>query len=81
MLKLDDVCKQVSSFFRGLSKKTIGCLFGILCGAAILIFGFWKIAFLFICALIGYSIGSKSDQDESIMDSIMGFLSRHFGTL
>ncbi len=40
--------------------KFFGALLGFLLGVVILIIGFFKTMFIFICTCIGYTLGSKS---------------------
>lgn len=43
--------------------KFFGALLGFIVGVLILIIGFFKALFIFICTYIGYILGSKSYKD------------------
>lgn len=43
--------------------KFFGALLGFIVGSLILIIGFFKALFIFICTYIGYFLGSKSYKD------------------
>jgi uncharacterized membrane protein len=50
--------------------KCIGVFIGLVIGIFILAIGFFKTLFLVICILLGYYIGKKVDNKESIIEII-----------
>ena len=49
-------------------KRSIGAFLGILIGVIILVIGFFKTLFIFICAVIGYILGGISWDKAKIKD-------------
>lgn len=56
--------------FQNNKGKTIGATLGFLIAVLALIIGFFKTLFIVICALLGYYIGKKIDNKESIIEVI-----------
>ncbi len=50
--------------------KCIGVAAGLIIGIFVLVIGFFKTLFLIICILLGYYIGKKVDNKESIIEVI-----------
>lgn len=48
--------------------KMIGIGIGFIFGVMVLLLGFFRTLFLFICILIGYYIGSKVDKRENFLE-------------
>jgi uncharacterized membrane protein len=57
-------------FFNNNRGKCIGTTIGFLIAVFSLIIGFFKTMFVVICMLLGYYIGKKSDNKESIIEVI-----------
>lgn len=62
-----EVLLQIFQNNRG---KTIGTALGLLIAVFALVIGFFKTLFLVICAFLGYYIGKKIDNKESIIEVI-----------
>lgn len=60
----------ILNIFHNNRGKCIGTLIGIIVAIFILIIGFFKTLFIAICAFIGYYIGKKTDNKESIVEII-----------
>lgn len=56
--------------FQNNKGKTIGAALGLLIAILSLTMGFFKTLFLVICVLLGYYIGKKIDNKESIIEVI-----------
>lgn len=56
--------------------KFFGALLGFLVGALILIIGFFKALFIFICTYIGYTLGSKSYKNINFKELLEKILPR-----
>lgn len=56
--------------------KFFGALLGFLVGALILIIGFFKALFIFICTYIGYTLGSKSYKNINFRELLEKILPR-----
>lgn len=52
--------RDLLEFINNNRGKFFGALLGFLLGVTILIIGFFKTLFIFICTCIGYTLGSKS---------------------
>lgn len=50
--------------------KFVGTLLGLVVGAAVLIFGFFKTVFVLLCGLIGLYVGKKIDDQEDLADIV-----------
>lgn len=50
--------------------KFVGLLLGLVLGAAVLIFGFFKTVFVLLCGLIGLYVGKKIDDQEDLADIV-----------
>lgn len=50
--------------------KLVGTVLGVVLGASIMIFGFFKTVFIMICALIGLFVGKRVDDKDDIMDIV-----------
>lgn len=50
--------------------KLLGTILGLVLGACILIFGFFKTCFVVICGAIGLFVGKKLDDQENLYDVI-----------
>lgn len=65
------VWKQViTDLFNNNRGKCIGVTAGLIIGIFVLVIGFFKTLFLTICILLGYYIGKKIDNKESIIEVI-----------
>lgn len=64
----------IMDIFRNNRGKCIGSLIGFIVAVLALIVGFFKTVFIAICILIGYYIGKKKDNKESIIEIIERFL-------
>lgn len=56
--------------------KFFGALLGFLVGVLILIIGFFKALFIFICTYIGYTLGSKSYKNINFRELLEKILPR-----
>ncbi len=48
----------------------LGLLLGIILAIGVLIFGFWSVLFVALCAGIGYFIGRNVDKGGSFIDNV-----------
>lgn len=48
--------------------KLVGTVLGVVLGASIMLFGFFKTAFILLCGLIGLFVGKKVDEQEDFRD-------------
>lgn len=55
-----EILKDLVALINNNRGKFFGALLGFLIGITILIIGFFKTLFIFICTCIGYTLGSKS---------------------
>lgn len=60
--------------FRNNRGKCIGAFIGFVIAVLALSLGFFRTLFMVICILIGYYIGKKKDNKESIIEVIERFL-------
>lgn len=50
--------------------KTVGTALGIAIGVSIMLFGFFRTAFILLCGCIGLYVGKKVDEDADFKDII-----------
>ncbi len=50
--------------------KLLGAGLGFILAVSILLFGFWRIAFIVLCVLAGLWIGVKVDRGEDILQNL-----------
>lgn len=62
--------EKLKEYYENNKGKTIGLICGILFGILVLIIGFFRTLFIFLCALLGYYVGKKVDNNESILEVI-----------
>jgi uncharacterized membrane protein len=62
------------NYFNKNRGKCIGTALGIIIAVLMLIIGFFRVLFIIICAAIGYYIGKKIDNNESIVELIRKIL-------
>jgi len=48
--------------------KVLGIILGLVVGLLIIVFGFWKAAFILLCVVIGYFLGKRFDDEGSYGD-------------
>jgi uncharacterized membrane protein len=56
--------------------KVLGVVIGLFVGILVLWIGFFKSMFIVICVLLGYYIGKKKDNKESIFEIIEKLINR-----
>ncbi|SKA81979.1 Uncharacterized membrane protein [Caloramator quimbayensis] len=64
----------ILNIFHNNQGKFIGTIAGLIIAVFILLIGFFKTLFIAICAFIGYYIGKKIDNKESIVEIIQKIL-------
>lgn len=52
------------------SGKILGVIMGLILGVFIITVGFFRTAFILLCAVVGYIVGKRIDEKEDIMDII-----------
>lgn len=62
------------NIFQNNRAKCIGAFLGLLFGISSLVVGFFKTIFIVICIVLGYYIGKKIDNRESIIEVIQRIL-------
>lgn len=50
--------------------KLVGTVLGIVIGASIMIFGFFKTVFILVCGLVGLFVGKRVDDKDDFRDII-----------
>lgn len=70
----DEINRIVNALFFGRSCKTLGLVLGMVFGAAILLIGFWRTAFIFACGSLGLWVGAQIDRGEDMFEKIERFL-------
>lgn len=53
--------------------KIVGGLAGLLVGLAIIVFGFWRSLFIFLCVAAGIYIGRLFDRNEGLQSLLQKF--------
>jgi uncharacterized membrane protein len=71
---LEELRQWIGSFFVEHGKGKIGLLLGLLVGIAVLVFGFWKTAFVLLCGCIGHYIGMKMEREEDWVQRVLSSL-------
>jgi len=66
-----EVKKLVKLMFKQYPKRKFGFLIGMLCGIAIIVFGFFNTLFAFFCGVIGLYIGSRFDDSDDLVDTTL----------
>lgn len=64
----EEIKSLTENFFRIHRMRKVGFLLGIIFGAIILIFGFFKTMFAVFCGLIGLYIGSRFDEGDDLIN-------------
>lgn len=67
----EEVKKLVKLLFENYPNRKLGFLAGIICGVAIINFGFFQTLFAFFCGVIGLYIGSRFDDGDNLVDSTL----------
>lgn len=62
--------EKLREYYENNKGKTIGLAIGLFFGILVLIIGFFKTVFIVLCALLGYYLGKKVDNNESILELI-----------
>lgn len=70
----EDMKKLVLTAWKDHRGKVIGTALGLVLGMSVLLFGFWKTAFVLFCGLIGLFIGSRADRGEDLLQMARDFL-------
>ena len=55
-------------------QSTIGVLVGAVIAILVLLFGFWNMVFVAVCASLGLFIGKKLDNGEDVLSKTWEFL-------
>ncbi|MTI94890.1 MAG: DUF2273 domain-containing protein [Firmicutes bacterium] len=58
--------KDLLSSLRSAGGRIIGTIVGLVIGLLWAMFGFWKTAFIILCAVAGYLVGKALDGDEGL---------------
>ena len=66
-----EVKKLIIRAFENYPKRKLGFIAGIICGWAILTFGFFQTLFAFFCGIIGLYIGSKFEKGDDLVDKTL----------
>ena len=66
--------KELLELYRNNKGKVNGTIIGLLFAVFVLLIGFFKTLFLVICVLLGYYIGKKIDNKESIIEVLEKFI-------
>jgi uncharacterized membrane protein len=62
--------ESLLNMFNNNRGKCIGTILGLAVAVFVLVIGFFKTLFISLCILIGFYIGKKVDNKESILDII-----------
>lgn len=62
------------NLFNNKRGSVVGTIVGLIVAVFILVIGFFKTLFLAICMFLGYYIGKKKDNNESILELIRKIL-------
>lgn len=62
--------ERLKEYYNNNKGKTIGFAIGLFFGIFVLLIGFFKTIFISLCAFLGYYIGKKIDNNESILELI-----------
>lgn len=71
---LEELKQWMGGFFTEQCKGKIGLILGMLVGVAVLVFGFWKTAFVLLCGCIGQYIGMRMEKDKDWMQRVLSNL-------
>ena len=66
-----DVKNLVKSLFETNKKRKIGFIVGVISAVFILIVGPFATFFMFFCGIIGLYIGSRFDEDNTLVDKML----------
>lgn len=70
--------QEVIDFVQNNPGKVLGLGIGIFIGTLYLFFGLFKTIIFVLLVAIGYVVGARLDQDESVKDLIERFLPNHW---
>lgn len=62
--------EKLKEYYENNKGKTIGLTIGLFFGILVLIIGFFRTVFIGLCALLGFYLGKKVDNNESILELI-----------
>lgn len=66
-----DFRNLIKSIFEQHPKRKIGFIVGVISAVFILIFGLFATFFMFFCGVIGLYIGSRFDDDDTLVDKML----------
>lgn len=75
---MDEIKALLGDCWENHRGKLVGSVLGVVLGASIMVFGFFKTVFILFCGLIGLFVGKKVDEQEDFKEFIekiipMGF--------
>lgn len=63
----DEILTEIRSLWDNHKNASLGVLLGLLFSVLVLVFGFWNMVFVSVCAGVGLFIGAKRDNGEDVM--------------
>jgi len=63
----DEILTEIRNLWDNHKSASLGVLLGLLFGVFVLVFGFWNMIFVALCAGLGLFIGAKRDKGEDVM--------------
>lgn len=70
--------KMLENLWQDHSGKTVGAALGMIVGILIIIFGLFNTLFIVACGILGYIVGKRVDEEESIVEMIDRLLPFHY---
>lgn len=74
----EDIKQMITDFWHEHPGKAMGILIGFLLGCSVLLFGFWEILFVAVCAVGGLYVGTKFDKGNDVLHQLSRVLPEKF---
>ncbi len=72
---IKDIIDKLLDYTKHNTGKFMGTVIGLIIAIMMLLLGFFKTIFILLCASLGYVIGSKIDEGESLKSLFLKILS------
>jgi len=76
------VKEEIESVVRDLwnnhRSSSLGILLGVVLAILVLIFGFWNMLFVILCAALGLYLGKRMDEGDNVIARIFEYLKNKF---
>lgn len=70
----DEIELTLRNLWKNHRQSTVGVLVGAIAAILVLLFGFWNMVFVALCACLGLFIGKKLDNGEDVLSKTWEFL-------